>query len=173
MQLLTITDPYPNSVILWTRVAPMFDHDKSNATDSGYVPLYYHGPTSDQIKISNAPICVTWKVASDSALKFVVSSGTVYTSSDVDYTVKVEAGGLKAFTQYWYQFSVCGSDKSSAVGRTKTSPNADDDVTAISVAIYSCSNYVRKPAGRIHFLFRVLALDQSVSRINRSISSYS
>lgn len=90
---------------------------------------------------SRTPICVDWKIASDEALKGVVSSGQAFTSSDIDYTVKVEAAGLAPFTQYWYQFSVCGSNNHSPLGRTKTAPNADDDVTSVSVAVYSCSNY--------------------------------
>ncbi|KIW04888.1 uncharacterized protein PV09_04063 [Verruconis gallopava] len=134
-------DPYPNSVILWTRVAPSSDNVNDNSTVSGYVPLYFHGPTSEEIKGSKAPICVNWKVAKDEALTAVVSSGTVFTSSDIDYTVKVEAGNLKPFTQYYYQFSVCNSNNTSPVGRTKTSPDADDDITSVSLAVYSCSNF--------------------------------
>lgn len=79
-------DPYSDSVILWTRVAPMVKSVDSNTTVSGYVPLYNHGPVQD---ISTAPICVQFKVARTSDFKHVESSGTAYTSSDVDYTVKV------------------------------------------------------------------------------------
>lgn len=130
-------------MILWTRVAPIgADNVDDNSTISGYVPLYYHGPTSNEIQMgSRQPICVDWKVAADEALTNVVTSGQAFTSSDIDYTVKVEAAGLAPFTQYWYQFSVCGSSNVSPLGRTKTAPNPDDDVTAVSVAVYSCSNY--------------------------------
>jgi alkaline phosphatase D len=59
-----------------------------------------------------------------------------------DGRIKVEAKGLKPFTQYYYQFSVCGaSDKTSPLGRTKTSPAPDDDVSQVGLAVYSCSNY--------------------------------
>jgi alkaline phosphatase D len=71
----------------------------------------------------------------------VVDQGTVYTSSDVDYTVKVEAQKLQPFTQYYYQFTVCNSSMSSMVGRTKTTPTATDDVSGVNLAVYSCSNY--------------------------------
>jgi len=86
-------DPYPNSVILWTRCAPMFDDVNSNSTVEGYVPLYnpvpiYHD-TDEHLPPSTAPVCVQFKVATDKQLKKVVDHGTVYTSSDVDYTVKV------------------------------------------------------------------------------------
>jgi alkaline phosphatase D len=53
----------------------------------------------------------------------------------------VEAKGLKPFTQYFYQFQVCNSTKVSAVGKTKTTPSANDKTAAVSVAVYSCSNY--------------------------------
>ncbi|KAL1638335.1 hypothetical protein SLS56_000143 [Neofusicoccum ribis] len=74
-------------------------------------------------------------------MKNVVTSGQAYTSSDIDYTVKVEATGLQPFTQYYYQFVVCDSDNSSPVGRTKTTPAPGDHVSNVSIAVYSCSNY--------------------------------
>ncbi|KAF2259358.1 hypothetical protein CC78DRAFT_537194 [Lojkania enalia] len=133
-------DPYPDSVILWTRVGPSSDNDRSNVTVSGYAKLYDHD-TEEYVSISKAPVCVEYAVATDEGCENVVDSGIVYTSSDIDYTVKVEAKGLQPFTTYYYQFAVCGSDNKSPLGRTKTTPNADDDVTKIGVAVYSCSNY--------------------------------
>lgn len=53
----------------------------------------------------------------------------------------MEAKNLQPFTQYYYQFAVCGSNNKSPVGRTKTSPRADDDVSKVGIAVYSCSNY--------------------------------
>lgn len=138
-------DPYPNSVILWTRCSPTFDDVKDNSTTSGTVPLYNPVPiyndTDEGKPPSTAPVCLNWKIASDSKLSNVVDSGTVYTSSDVDYTVKVEATKLKPYTQYWYQFNVCNSNVSSLVGRTKTTPSPDDHVNGVNLAVYSCSNF--------------------------------
>ena len=138
-------DPYPNSVILWTRCAPTYNDVNDNSSVSGFVPLYnpvpiYNG-TDGVNPPSNAPVCVSYKVATDKAMSQVVSQGRVYTSSDVDYTVKVEACHLSPFTYYYYQFAVCDSSNTSPMGRTKTAPNANDDVTGISLAIYSCSNF--------------------------------
>lgn len=79
-------DPYSDSVILWTRIAPMVNSVDDNSTVSGYVPLYYHGPAQT---VSTAPVCVNFKVARTPDFAVVESSGTAYTSSDVDYTVKV------------------------------------------------------------------------------------
>lgn len=138
-------DPYPNSVILWTRCSPMFDDVDDNSTVSGFVPLYnpvpiYHD-TEQGRPPSNAPVCVDWAVASDQGMSNVVKNGKAYTSSDIDYTVKVEASGLQPFTTYYYQFTVCNSENKSGVGRTKTTPNADDDTAGINLAVYSCSNF--------------------------------
>jgi alkaline phosphatase D len=92
-------DPYDTSVILWTRAAPSAENDKSNITVSGYVPLYSH-ETDDYVKASKAPVCVSYKVSTDAAMKNCVDKGTAYTSSDIDYTVKVEAKNLKGYTRY-------------------------------------------------------------------------
>ncbi|KAK3390794.1 alkaline phosphatase-like protein [Podospora didyma] len=133
-------DPYPDSIILWTRVAPSDASDKSNTTVEGAVPLYSH-ETEKYIKADANPICVDWKVWEPKSKETIVSNGTVFTTSDIDFTLKVEAKSLKPFTIYNYQFSICGSNKSSPVGRTKTSPTADDDTKEINLAVFSCSNY--------------------------------
>ncbi|KAI2640562.1 PhoD-like phosphatase-domain-containing protein [Hypomontagnella submonticulosa] len=132
-------DPYPDSVILWTRVAPSLASDPSNVTVEGPVPLYNHD-TQTYIKADPSPICVEWKVFQNGS-EDALSSGEAYTTSDIDYTVKVEAKGLQPFTTYNYQFTICGSNKTSAVGRTKTSPPADVDVPELKFAVFSCSNY--------------------------------
>lgn len=54
---------------------------------------------------------------------------------------QVEATDLKAFTQYYYQFTVCNSNKASILGRTKTTPEKNDKVSKVGLAVYSCSNY--------------------------------
>lgn len=133
-------DPYPNSVILWTRVAPQTDNSQSNLTVTGYVPLYDHD-NQKYVQISKAPICVEYTVACDKDLKEVVDTGKVFTSSDVDFTIKVEAKNLEPYTTYYYQFNVCDSTNKSPMGRTKTTPNADDDVTKVGIAVFSCANY--------------------------------
>lgn len=87
-------DPYPNSVILWTRCSPMSDDVNDNSTVSGTAPLYNPVPIYDDHNetlptASKQAVCLNWKIATDKALSDVKDSGVVYTSSDVDYTVKV------------------------------------------------------------------------------------
>lgn len=59
---------------------------------------------------------------------------------------QAEAGGLQPWTNYNYQFTVCGSDNSSPIGRTKTSPASDADVDEVKLAVFSCSNYRESPS---------------------------
>ena len=137
-------DPYSDSVILWTRVAPTTDNDASNVTVSGTVPLYNHN-IDEYVEASSNPICVSYVVSESEDLSDPVTEGKAYTSSDIDFTVKVEAKDLEPFTNYWYQFAVCDSDLKSPLGRTKTAPTADDDVTSMGLAVFSCSNF---PTGK-------------------------
>ncbi|KAI4087768.1 MAG: hypothetical protein LQ344_006587 [Seirophora lacunosa] len=144
-------DPYPDSVILWTRVAPSLESSDSNVTVQGTVPLYNHD-TEQYIQADANPVCVDWKVmqaAGNSNLStsrgassnMSVSSGRAYTTGDIDYTIKVEATGLRPFTAYNYQFTVCGSNNTSPVGLTKTAPAEDADIDQLKFAVFSCSNY--------------------------------
>ncbi|KAK6333742.1 hypothetical protein TWF730_003925 [Orbilia blumenaviensis] len=130
-------DPYATSVILWTRAAPMMDSVNDDGGVTGLSPMYWHGPEVT----STAPVCVEWKVAKDKAMKQVVSNGKAYTSSDIDFTVKVEATHLKPFTYYYYQFNICNSNVKSPIGRTKTAPRPGDHVSRARFAVYSCAFY--------------------------------
>lgn len=80
-------DPYPHSVILWTRVAPSLEADRSNVTVEGYVPLYSH-ETEQYVKASPNPICVEYRVGTDGNFSSIADKGTAYTTSDIDFTVK-------------------------------------------------------------------------------------
>ncbi|KAK5624377.1 hypothetical protein RRF57_000093 [Xylaria bambusicola] len=134
-------DPYSDSIILWTRIAPSVASDASNVTVDGPVPLYNHD-TQVYIGTDPTPICVDWAVFPEGRLNgSAIASGKVYTTSDIDYTVKVEAAGLEPFTSYNYQFTICGSEVKSPVGRTKTAPTADAGVPEVNFAVFSCSNY--------------------------------
>lgn len=135
-------DPYPDSVILWTRVSPTEDHDKSNITVEGDVELYSH-ETELYIEASSRPICIDWTVSGDGQFSGApVASGRGYTTSDIDYTFKTEATGLQPFTTYFYQFTVCDTNITSPVGRTKTIP-AEDEEVALKLGVMSCAKFYR------------------------------
>lgn len=86
-------DPYADSVILWTRVAPTMDSDDSNVTVSGTVGYYNHD-TEPFVKASAHPICIDYHVFADEESTRVIDNGRAFTSSDIDYTVKVCIQGL-------------------------------------------------------------------------------
>jgi alkaline phosphatase D len=105
-------DPLTDRVILWTRVTPQ--------------------------RIDGAgDIAVRWQMATDPAMRMVVANGSVSTSAQRDFTVKVDAAGLLPGHVYYYQFAVNGVK--SVVGRTKTLPRGD--VRQVRLAVFSCSNY--------------------------------
>ena len=84
-------DPLANSVILWTRIAPSVESNKSNVTVEGVVDLYSH-ETEAYIKQDANPICVDWKVYEadgDEPSDNTVAEGKAYTTSDIDFTLKV------------------------------------------------------------------------------------
>lgn len=103
-------DPMPDKVIIWTRVTP----------DT----------------ISNAPILVSWQMATDTGMTNIIQGGSLLTSNVADYTVKVDVTNLSPNTWYYYEFECNG--KKSPRGRTRTTPinNAD----SLRFAIVSCAN---------------------------------
>ncbi|HKO91902.1 MAG TPA: alkaline phosphatase D family protein [Polyangiaceae bacterium] len=103
-------DPLADRVILWTRVT---------AADS------------EQL------VRVEWQVALDPELRRVVSEGTVLTGPAEDFTVKVDAEGLKPGRKYYYRFAALGHI--SALGCTCTL--ALGHVERLRLAVVSCSNY--------------------------------
>jgi alkaline phosphatase D len=103
-------DPLSNSVVLWTRVTP---------------------------RASTRSVRVGWRVMTEASR--IVRSGAVATTSDRDFTVKIDVGGLEAGRPYLYEFDAEG--ERSVTGQTRTLPQAADRVR---LAVVSCSNY---PAG--------------------------
>lgn len=83
-------DPWPESVILWTRIAPSNKSEDSTAPVDGSAPLFSH-ETEKFIEADPNPICVEWKVSEGglNETREAVASGKAYTTSDIDYTVKV------------------------------------------------------------------------------------
>lgn len=105
-------DPAHDAVILWTRVTPE----------------------------SQGDVKVSWQVASDAAFSQLVTTGETVTNASRDYTVKVDARGLRAGQHYFYRFKT--RDKTSALGQTQTLP--EGEVSSVKLAVLSCSNF---PAG--------------------------
>ncbi|MEM8660318.1 MAG: alkaline phosphatase D family protein, partial [Pseudomonadota bacterium] len=115
-------DPLSDRVILWTRLTPETEGE----------------------------VNVEWEIATDEAFDNVVGSGGGTTSSNVDYTVKVDAEGLDPQTTYYYRFT--SGDTVSPVGKTRTA--ALGSLASARFAVISCSNY---PAGYFNVYREVAA----------------
>jgi len=100
-------DPLADRVVLWTRV--------SGAS----------GRTS-----------VRWEVADDEAFTRTVRRGETSTDASRDFTVKVDAAGLRPGRHYFYSFTARG--ERSPAGRTRTLAAGPVDRARLAVA--SCAN---------------------------------
>jgi alkaline phosphatase D len=104
-------DPLADRVILWTRITPP------------------SGQTAD--------IALRWEVATDAAFTSIVAQGNATATAARDFTVKIDATGLRSATTYHYRFSATGV--TSPTGRTRTLPTGS--VAQVKLAVFSCSNY--------------------------------
>lgn len=73
------------------------ESDTSNITVEGTVDYFSH-ETEKYIKISKSPICVDWIVSKSPRMCKPAVQGRAYTTSDIDYTVKVSPQLLSALT---------------------------------------------------------------------------
>lgn len=106
-------DPLSDRVMLWARVTP-----------AGH----------------QADIPVQWELASDTAFASIVARGESSATAARDFTVKVDAAGLKPATVYHFRFRAHGV--TSGTARTRTLPTGS--VAQVRLAVFSCANY---PAG--------------------------
>ncbi|MBP9641183.1 MAG: PhoD-like phosphatase N-terminal domain-containing protein, partial [Acidovorax sp.] len=100
-------DPLADRVMLWTRVTPPAGH--------------------------TADIPVQWELASDAAFTTVVAKGQATATAAKDFTVKVDATGLKPVTAYHYRFKAYAAQ--SAAARTRTLPTGS--VAQVKLAVFS------------------------------------
>ena len=112
-------DPLPDSVILWTRLAPAPD-----AGDGGMPAV---------------PYPVTWEVASDEDFADIVASDVTEADPHFAHSVHVDVQGLEPDTWYWYRFTV--GEFTSPVGRTRTTPARDAKPERLNFATANCQNY--------------------------------
>ncbi|MEQ8736768.1 MAG: alkaline phosphatase D family protein [Rhodospirillaceae bacterium] len=107
--------PRPNSVVLWTRLAPK--------------PLQGGGMPAGLTQ-------VRYRLCSDAAMRRTVQDGYVPTSDAKGHAVHVLAQGLEPGREYWYQFYF-GQDES-PVGRTRT---ADPKAKTSNMAVATCQHW--------------------------------
>ena len=127
------------------------------AADSGSASGFTHGiasgdPLADRVIIWSRYVPATgsdrvdniiWQVAYDRSFGDLAASGVTKTSVERDFTIKVDATGLKPGRRFFYRFVVNG--QRSDIGSTKTLPKGALGQFRMGVA--SCSNY---PQGYFH-----------------------
>jgi alkaline phosphatase D len=111
-------DPLPDSVVLWTRLAP-------RPLDGGGMPM--------------ANIEVRWELARDDRFKTIAARGAAIARPELGHTVHVEADSLEPGSEYWYRFTV--ADVASPVGRTRTAPAAGASVDRLRFAVCGCNDF--------------------------------
>lgn len=114
-------DPAPDSVVLWTRLAP--------------TPLALDGFGG----MPDATYTVRWAVYADESLTNLVQDGYVATSRAVGHSVHVIPRGLQPGREYFYRFHVDGH--TSPVGRTRTSPAGGAAVSQLKFCFASCQHF--------------------------------
>jgi len=104
-------DPLADRVIIWTRA-----------------------------KIPNVekPVSLTWVISDTSNLSHVVNSGSITVDYSTDYCAKVDASGLTAGTDYYYQFTDSTGAKSD-IGTARTLPATG--ISQVKFAFFSCTHY--------------------------------
>lgn len=111
-------DPWPNSVVLWTRLAP--------------VPLHGGGMPAH-------PVPVRWEVATDERMQNVVAKGRALARPELGHSVHVEVQGLQPARWYWYRFLL--DTAASPIGRTRTTPLVSANNAQLNFAFASCQHY--------------------------------
>lgn len=114
-------DPLPDSVVLWTRLAPR-PYEVGNGLPA------------------DGAVDVQWELASDESFRQVVQRGTVPAPAADNHTVHLDVRGLAPAATYWYRFRA--GQWFSPVGRTRTAPAADASVTGgARFGLLSCQQY--------------------------------
>lgn len=110
--------PRAASVVLWTRILP----DPLDAQSSG-----------------SRPYSVQWEIAEDEGFRKIVAKGVATALPELAHSVHVDAVGLRSGRWYWYRFML--GDAISPVGRTRTTPAADDMASSLKLAVASCQHW--------------------------------
>lgn len=111
-------EPLPDSVVLWTRLAPL-------PLEGGGMPP--------------APVTVRWELAEDEGMRRIVRRGQAVARREWAHSVHVEVAGLLPGRWYWYRFNAQG--EASPIGKTRTAPAPGAQVDLLRFAFASCQDY--------------------------------
>ena len=114
-------DPLPDSIVLWTRLAP----DPLAADGSG--------------GMAGGTASVAWDLARDDTFADLVAGGTAPSDPAFGHSVHIDVRGLDPATDYFYRFRI--GDFTSTVGRTRTLPAADASPERVRLGIANCQHF--------------------------------
>ena len=117
-------DPLPDSVVLWTRLAP----DPLAEDGRGGMP--------------NRKVPVRWEISEDESFRRGTRRtrrGIEFARPELAHSVHVEVEGLKPGREYFYRFKA--GPEISPVGRTKTAPDPRARVGQLAFAFASCQKW--------------------------------
>jgi len=108
--------PGHDSVVLWTRLV---DHNLDGSV--------------------RAPVTLRWQVAHDEAFTRIAQQGQVQALAELAHAVHVEVAGLEPDRWYFYRFMA--GDALSPVGRTRTFPLPQAEVSRLRLGYASCQRW--------------------------------
>ncbi|WP_418956749.1 alkaline phosphatase D family protein [Streptomyces tritici] len=112
-------DPLPDSVLLWTRLAPR--------------------PFEPDAGLPRERVSVHWELAHDERFTRIARRGRATAHPEFHHTVHVEVPHLESGRRYYYRFRA--GDWVSPVGRTRTAPAAGSRPARLKLAAVSCQAY--------------------------------
>lgn len=111
-------DPWPDSVVLWTRLAP--------------------DPLAEGGGMAALPVTLRWEIAADPQMRRVLQSGEVVARPEEAHSVHLEVHRLEPARTYFYRFRFGPFE--TPVGRTRTAPLPGSEAT-IRFLNAGCQNY--------------------------------
>jgi alkaline phosphatase D len=112
-------DPLPDSVLIWTRLAP-----EPFAEDGG---------------LGQQRVVVQWEVAMDEWFALVEHQGVATAHPEYAHSVHVDVKGMMPDSHYYYRFRV--GTWISPVGRTRTAPAEGSAADSLRLAAVACQAY--------------------------------
>jgi alkaline phosphatase D len=104
-------DPWPDGFVLWTRLMP---HPAAE-NHAGSLP--------------KKAVPVRWQVSLDRNMSRIVAHGVAEAHAEDAHSIHVEVSGLRSAHTYYYRFFAGGA--ASDIGRTRTAPAPDADITRL------------------------------------------
>ncbi|AFY90141.1 alkaline phosphatase D family protein [Chroococcidiopsis thermalis] len=111
-------DPLPESVVIWTRLAP-------DPLEGGGMPA--------------ESVVVQWQVATDENMRQILQQGEAIATPEFAHAVHVEVEGLQPGRWYWYRFQA--GDAESPIGRTRTTAALNEALGQLTFAFASCQDW--------------------------------